>query len=43
MIFPRHFCVILGDWKFEDWHLYRWRRHVARSGQVSWWDWERLL
>lgn len=40
----RHLCIRWGDWKFENWHLYRWRRHVgARNTAITWNDWDVIL
>jgi hypothetical protein len=39
----RHFVLIIGGWKFEDWHLYRWCGHrSARNPTIAWYDWDRV-
>jgi hypothetical protein len=39
----RHFCVIWGRWKFENWRLFRLTEHSNRSGQVRWRMWDKVL
>ena len=42
----RYLCVIIGDWKFENWHLYRWTEHVdAKTGgkKARWHMWDKVL
>ncbi len=40
----RHFVVIVGRWKFENWHLYRRTQHVAaKKASVRWVSWDRVF
>lgn len=34
----RHFLIVIGRWKFEDWHLYRLRWHFGRKNRWQMWD-----
>lgn len=40
----RYFLIVVGTWKFEDWHLYRYvRTYAARNPSISSMSWERIL
>lgn len=40
----RYFLIVLGNWKLENWHVYRQRRHYsAKQPAVSWLMWDRVL
>ena len=40
----RHLCIRAGDWKLENWHLYRWRPIVfGPKQQYTRYDWVRVL
>lgn len=40
----RHFCIVWGTWKFENWHLYRLRTHRAvRKPSVRWVMWNKVI
>lgn len=42
----RHFCVIVGRWKLENWHVYRYNGHSdARTGglKARWTTWDRIV
>lgn len=41
----RHLCIVVGGWKFENWHLYRYRRHrsARKPDAVQWFMWDRVL
>jgi hypothetical protein len=40
----RHFLIVVGRWKFENWHLYRLREHVAvKNIAVRWRMWDLVL
>lgn len=39
-----HFLIVVGSYKFENWHLYRFRQHRAvKNKSVCWRMWDRLL
>lgn len=39
-----HFCVVVGGWKFENYHLYRWTRHCAvKKPGIVWHTWDRVI
>lgn len=38
----RHFLVVVGNWKFENWRLYRLREHQNHSGKVRWHMWDKV-
>jgi hypothetical protein len=40
----RHFLIVVGRWKFENWRLYRKTEHVdakTRGAKARWWMWDR--
>jgi hypothetical protein len=39
----RHFLIVVGRWKLENWHLYCLRPHQNRSGRARWTMWDRVL
>ena len=39
----RHFCLILGRVKIENWRVYIERLHHNKSGQCRWRMWDRLI
>jgi hypothetical protein len=39
----RHFLVVVGKWKFENWRLYRLREHRNHNGKVRWTMWDRCF
>lgn len=40
----RHLVIVVGAWKLENWHLYRWREHRdAKTGRNWWMMWDRIL
>jgi hypothetical protein len=40
----RYFCIRVGNWKVEDWHLYRWvSRRSVRDPKNRWNAWGRVL
>jgi len=43
MTIHRHFLIIVGRFKFENWHLYRHVDKQSKSGKAQWWTWERVL
>lgn len=51
MTVHRHFLIVIGRWKFENWHLYREAQIVVRyrkgpkKGQVAVrrWDWKKIF
>ena len=40
----RHFLIVVGDWKFVNWHLYRnaWT-HSVKDPNNRWRKWERVV
>ncbi len=41
-----HFKVIVGNWKIEDWHLYRYTLHVdakTKGKKARWFMWDRIV
>lgn len=36
----RHFVIVLGSWKFENWRLYRYRQHTNKKGNAVWHTWD---
>lgn len=36
----RHFLIVCGAWKFENWRLYRLREHSNHNGKVRWRMWD---
>lgn len=39
----RHFLVVVGQWKFENWHLYRLGTTQNRTGKYTWKVWRRVI
>ena len=40
----RHFLIVVGDWKFENWHLYRLGWTHSRGKESNRWRvWKRML
>jgi hypothetical protein len=39
----RHFLIVIGRFKFCDWHIYWLRPHVSVSGRHRWRMWDRVL
>jgi hypothetical protein len=42
----RHLKIIVGRWKLEDWHVYRYTEHVdAKTGgnKARWMMWDRII
>jgi len=39
----RHFLIVVGRWKFENWGLYCGRPHQNHSGQERWVMWDPVL
>lgn len=42
----RHFCVVIGRWKFVDWHLYHYNEHrdaKTNGKKARWWMWDRVF
>lgn len=42
----RHCCIVIGRWKLENWHLYRFAEHVdakTRGKKARWSMWDRVL
>lgn len=41
----RFFCIVIGPWKFEDFHLYRWvtKRSAKNPLSIYWFDWKRVF
>jgi hypothetical protein len=42
----RHLCIVVGRWRFENWHLYRKNEHrdAKTNGQKArWWMWDRVF
>ncbi len=39
----RHFLVVVGQWKFEGWHLYHYVQTSNVKGNVTWMKWERIF
>ena len=39
----RYFCVVVGRWKFTNWHLYRDRDHQSRDGKSRWRMWDKII
>ncbi len=40
----RHFLIVVGEWKFENWHLYRQRQHHAvKDPKIRWYAWDLVL
>jgi hypothetical protein len=39
----RHFVIVVGRWKFENWHLYRLCWHRNHNGKVRWQLWDIYL
>lgn len=40
----RHFLAVVGNWKFENWHLYRYiRTHAVKHPNVTSMTWRRVL
>ena len=40
----RHFKVIIGNWKFSDWHLYRWTKHWSKKKVDNiWHTWDKII
>jgi hypothetical protein len=42
----RHFVAIVGRWKLENWHVYRYTEHRdAKTGgeKARWWMWDRVI
>lgn len=39
----KHFLIVLGNWKFENWHLYRLREHCNHNGKVRWRMWDQFF
>jgi hypothetical protein len=40
----RHFCLIVGRWKLENWRLYRLtEHHSAKKASNRWVMWDRIL
>jgi hypothetical protein len=37
----RHFLVVVGNWKFQNWHLYRLTPCANHDGTVRWSMWVR--
>jgi hypothetical protein len=41
----RHFLIVVGRWKFENWHLYRYTQHCSakKPKQIRWMMWDRII
>lgn len=39
----RHFVIVVGRWKFENWRLYQLREHHNHNGKVRWHMWDIVL
>ena len=39
----RHFLIVVGPWKFENWHLYRLRPHTNKKRNARWLMWDRVV
>lgn len=42
----RHFIIVLGTWKFENWRVYRYRQHrdaKTNGAKARWMMWDRCL
>jgi hypothetical protein len=35
----RHFCLRLGPWMLQNWHLYRLRHTGSANGKAHWIEW----
>jgi hypothetical protein len=42
-VIHRHLCIVVGTWKFENWHLYRYREHRNVKGTSRWMMWDKIL
>lgn len=38
----RYFCCVVGNWKVQNWRLYRLREHRNKTGDVRWLGWDQL-
>lgn len=40
----KHLKIVLGDWMFTDWHLFRRRRHVSKGNSKNvWHSWDLVI
>jgi hypothetical protein len=42
----RHLCIVIGRWKLENWHVYRYTEHRdAKTGgrKARWMMWDRII
>jgi len=38
-----HFQIVIGKWKFENWHFYRLKICTNVSGKYRWRNWSRIF
>lgn len=39
----RHFLIVVGWWKFENWHVYHYTKTGNIKGNITWWKWRRVI
>lgn len=41
----RYCVIVVGRWKVENWHIYRWieKKALRNPSTIKWHDWERIL